>query len=648
MRILFFFLLCLYFETSLAHAEHTKPPLEAYGALPQISDAEISPDGTRVAAIVNADEGTRMAVFNVSGGISTLIGVDELKARGVAFYDNKHVVLQVSETTSTFGFRGEYEFGGAFAVNVEDNSVTQLLANVRGAYPAQSGLGRIVGRGEKPGEVLMPVFMGGRGSDPSRDLLRAKLGSTRATGHTNGTNDTIDWFVSSTGKALARERYNNRRNKYTVQWREGSGWKTIYEEVDEILPMSILGVAPDESGLVLIQTTRGDAGFDALMKLDTDGEISGPLIPLNDREIERIYSDSNRKVLGVRYAGVEPDYAFIDELLQDSFEKVSALLPEATIYLDSWSDDRNTILYNSFDSAMGDVWLIHNREENTLAKVASSRPNIPFDALGLMMSVNYKARDGMTIQAILTMPPHYVSGETEPLPTIVMPHGGPSSYDRFDFDWMAQYFANRGYVVLQPNFRGSEGFGREFEDAGRGEWGGKMQDDVTDGVNALIAAKMSDPDRICIAGASYGGYSALAGATFTPDLYKCVIAIAPVSDLNQMLRSERRDHGRNHWVVSYWEDVMAEGDARRTKLQSISPANYAENVTAPVLLLHGNDDTVVPYAQSTKMKRALERAGKPVKLVKLKGEDHWLSVAETRMQTLTEMDAFISEHLPLE
>lgn len=648
MRIIYFCILLCAFGLQSAEAEYPKPPIEAYGALPQISDAELSPDGTSVAAIVNAPQGTRMAVFDVMGGISTVIGINDLKARGVEFYDNEHVVLTVSETTTTFGFRGEYEYGGAFSVNLQDSSITHLLSRARDLYPAQSGLGRIIGRGEKPGDILMPAYIGGRGSNPALSLFKAELGKPRGYSHTRGTNDTIDWFVGSKGNVLARERYDNRRNKYMVQWRDGNNWKVLYEEFSELLPMSIYGVAPDEDGLVLIQNAGDEAGFHALVKLGADGEFSGPLLPLNDREIESIYSDSNRKVLGVRYAGIEPDYAFFDEKLEDSYEKISGLLYDATIYLDSWSDDRDTLLYNVFDAALGDVWLIHNRVENTLSKVASSRPDIPYDALGAMLSINYAARDGMTIQAILTMPPDYVSGETPPLPAIIMPHGGPATYDRFDFDWMAQYFANRGYAIVQPNFRGSEGFGREFEDAGRGEWGGKMQDDVTDGVNALISAKMIDPERVCIAGASYGGYSTLAGAAFTPYLYKCAIAIAPVSDLNQMLRTERRDHGRNHWVISYWEDVMAEGDARREKLNSISPANHAENVTAPVLLMHGNDDTVVPYAQSTKMKRALERAGKSVRLVKLKGEDHWLSVAETRMQTLKEMDAFISEHLPLE
>jgi len=265
-----------------------------------------------------------------------------------------------------------------------------------------------------------------------------------------------------------------------------------------------------------------------------------------------------------------------------------------------------------------------------------------------MMNVTYKARDGLEINAVLTAPPDYDSETSGKLPAIVMPHGGPASYDRFDFNWRAQYFANRGYLIIQPNFRGSTGFGEEFEDAGRGEWGGKMQDDITDGVNALADAGIIDRDRVCIAGASYGGYAALAGAAFTPDLYKCVVAIAPVSDLNLMLSDRRRRSGSDHWVISYWEDVMAEGDARKEKLNAISPVHFAERIKAPVLLLHGNDDTVVPYNQSTVMERALRQAGKQVDLVKLEGEDHWLSVADTRLQTLREMDRFIAEHLPIE
>lgn len=614
--------------------------------MPRVSDAEISPDGTKVATIVNMEDDTRIVVFSLVGDEPIQFGVEKIKARSVAFYDNDHVIFRASQTTKTYGFRGEYEFTGAFVMDLETLELDQLLGGTRNLFPAQSGLGKIIGRGENAGEVLMPAYTGGRGSDPSFDLLRVKLESPRGRRFVRGSNDTIDWFVGDKGNVLARERYDNGRNLYRVEAYQNKKWKTIHKIEDSILPMSIWGVMPDESGLVFVRVQND--GYDALMKLGLDGEVTGPILPPKDREIESIYTDNNRKILGIRYAGVEPDYAFLDDRLRKSYESVSESLPEATIFLDSWTDDHDKVLYHVFEASIGDVWLSHTVSTNKLAIVANRRPDIPSAALGPIYNIEYKARDELTIGAILTAPPDYVPGDSPPQPTIVLPHGGPASYDMFSFDWMAQFFANRGYVVFQPNFRGSTGFGDAFEYAGRGEWGAKMQDDITDGLNALVTAGYADPDRVCIVGASYGGYAALAGAVFTPELYQCVIAIAPVSDLNRMLTDEKRDHGRDHWVVSYWEDIMAEGDARHKKLRAISPVHFADQVQAPVLLLHGDDDTVVPYKQSTRMRSALRDADKQVELVKLKGEDHWLSVADTRIQTLKEMDRFIAEHLPVE
>ncbi|MEL6857897.1 MAG: S9 family peptidase [Pseudomonadota bacterium] len=645
MRAIVFGILSAIVLSFSAAAEYPKPPLEAYGALPQVQSAEISPDGTKVAVIANLPTGTRLIVFETDGSITHQFGVEESKARGIRFYDNEHVIMRASETTRTFGFRGEYEYSGAFSINLETLDVVQLLSRTKGMFPAQSGLGWIAGRGAKPGEVLMPAWMGRRGSDPNFDLLTARLGTARGSRYVRGTPDTRDWFIGDGGNVLARERYNNRSNLFSIQWRDGNGWETIFEQKTEIPQMWVMGVMPDESGLVFIGD--GDRSYGAPMKLGAGGEISGPIIPPHEREIDTVYLDSNRKFLGVRYAGLTPEYYFLDEKLQASFDSVLARLPDATVYLDSWSDDRSAILYRAFSPQVGDVWLVHKTESDDLKLLARRRPGIPVEADGVMLSVEYKARDDLKIQAILTFPPDYNASESKAYPTIVLPHGGPASYDRFDYDWMAQYFANRGYLVVQPNFRGSTGFGQKFEDAGRGEWGGKMQDDITDAIAALAKANMVDPNQVCIVGASYGGYAALAGAVFTPELYKCVIAIAPVSDLNLMIATTKKERGSNHWAVSYWEDVMAEGDARRKKLKAISPVHFAENAAAPILLLHGDDDTVVPFNQSKIMERALIRAGKPVELIRLKGEDHGLSIASTRLQTLQAMDAFIAEHLPI-
>lgn len=641
-----FWLICILPGTALA--EYPTPPIEAYGALPSMSDAEISPDGRRIAAISHNAQGSFVLVIDIASGEVTNGGaLGEIKARDVEFYDDEHVILRVSKTVKTYGFRGEYEYDAAFSMNLSNNKIKQLMHRTRGLFPAQSGIGRFVGRSDRPGEVLMPAYVGTAYGTPTLDLFRAKLGSNVGKKHTKGNTHTRDWFVDDRGAVLARILYNNKSNEFQIQRRDGKKWIEIYSEETNI-PYSIHGVTLDESGLVFSQVEADDAGNTALMKIGFDGSFHGPIVPLRDREIERVITDVNRKVIGVQYAGVVPDYAFLDTELQSSFATTTDALPNATVYIDSWSDDKSVVLYRVFDPSLGDVWLTHHRSTESFSVVSRRRPDVPVEALAVMMDINYPARDGLQIQAILSAPPNYKAGESPPMPTIVLPHGGPSDYDRFDFDWMAQFFANRGYLVLQPNYRGSAGFGQSFEDAGRGEWGGKMQHDITDGINALINAEMIDEDRICIVGSSYGGYAALAGAVFTPDLYKCVIAIAPVADLNRMLRDEKRERGRHHWVVSYWENIMADGDARRNKLKSISPAQFAGHVSAPVLLLHGDDDTVVPIDQSKLMERALRRTGKQVQLITLRGEDHWLSGADTRMQTLREMDRFIAEHLPLE
>lgn len=602
-----------------------------------------------IATIANGENGSRLIIFSPTGELIKQVGISNMKARGVSFFDDEHAILNVSDTTRTPGFRGEYEFSGSFAVSLENDKVTALLRNTKGLFPAQSGLGRIIGRGSTPDEVLMPAYMGRAGGDPSKHLLKVNLKHGRGIITKKGTAHTIDWFSDDNGNALAREDYNNAKNRYTVEHLDNGKWNTLYEDRDAAIPpISIYGVMPDSSGLVFIALADDDDGFDELLKLGFDGKISGPLLAQDGKEIDIIYTDGNRRVIGVRYSGAEPSYDFLDEKIESAHKFVVERLPYATLYLDSWSGDRSKLLYHMFEATIGDVWLLVDVDTDRMGVLAQNRSGIPVDEIAAVAAITYPARDGLSIPAILTIPPGIALDDDPNLPLIVLPHGGPSSYDRMDFDWMAQYFANRGYLVVQPNFRGSTGYGRAFRDAGRGEWGGKMQDDLTDAVGALAQSGMADKSRVCIVGASYGGYAALAGATFTPDLYKCVIAIAPVSDLNKMLRDEKRQNGSDHWVIDYWEGLMADGDARKAKLKSISPVNFVENVTAPILLLHGDDDTVVPYNQSTVMERALKRAGKQVELVKLKGEDHWLSVADTRMQTLREMDRFIAEHLPVE
>jgi dipeptidyl aminopeptidase/acylaminoacyl peptidase len=288
--------------------------------------------------------------------------------------------------------------------------------------------------------------------------------------------------------------------------------------------------------------------------------------------------------------------------------------------------------------------VLFDRTTRKASVVSQARPKITENDVGEVMTINYKARDGLVIPALVTWPVNVAEENRKKLPMIVMPHGGPEAADTVGFDWLAQYLANEGYVVLQPNFRGSAEFGGSFTAAGYGEWGRKMQDDITDGANALIKMGWGDPNRTCIVGWSYGGYAALAGGALTPDLYKCVVAVAGVSHLRDMLFEEKRQHGEDGWVYSYWLNFIGNPETDKEAIDAVSPALLADKFKAPVLLVHGDTDRIVPIHQSDVMNAALKKAGKDVKYLRISGDDHSLVDNASRRQFLTELTAFLKAH----
>jgi dipeptidyl aminopeptidase/acylaminoacyl peptidase len=261
----------------------------------------------------------------------------------------------------------------------------------------------------------------------------------------------------------------------------------------------------------------------------------------------------------------------------------------------------------------------------------------------LVRRVSYQAADGLTIPGFLTLPRGAVEKN---LPLIVMPHGGPAVADTLDFDWWAQALAAQGYAVLQPNYRGSQ-LSERFVAAGFGEWGRKMQTDLSDGVRYLAHEGIIDPKRVCIVGGSYGGYAALAGATLDGSVYRCAVSVAGISDLRRFLKWTDSNAGHDDNLSQrYWDRFMGVSSPNDPSLNAISPIEHVNSVSGPVLLIHGRDDTVVPYEQSDLMADALRHAGKSVELVTLKHEDHWLSRSATRQQMLDASVAFLQKNNP--
>jgi dipeptidyl aminopeptidase/acylaminoacyl peptidase len=623
-----------------------KPPVAVFGNQPEIRLMRLSPDGEKAAFIKSQGEENVLVVMDiVKNKMLAALDTSQVKVRDVSWAGPGFVILLASETTMTRGFKGVYEFSAAFAVDLETKSIRQLLSNTPNLYLAQSGLGRILAVAKDGKHVYMPALVG-QGEDPTRNLMRVNLRTGRGKSAVSGTSGTIDWITDPEGNALAREDYWNETNSYQLKTHMGGTWKSLLRHESELIPYSLVGIKSDKSALIFIDEAD-DGSADGLYELSRETrKFSDPLMVRKSREIDHVLIDANRVVHGVAYSGMFRDYAFFDAAIQKDFDEIKAQLAGTAFSLESWSDGFSKLLFLLEAGSGGSgKYLLHDRSTKKAAIIGFARSAIKDEMVGSVQTIEYSSRDGLKIPAIITWPPGIDGGSAKKLPLVVMPHGGPETYDRVEFDWMAQFFANEGYAILQPNFRGSTGFGIEFRDAGRGQWGLKMQDDVTDGVKAMIKTGWADADRVCIVGWSYGGYSALAGGAFTPELYRCVIAGSAVADLPKMLNDERRDFGDKHWGYAYWQRVIGDSKTEREKLKDVSPSNFAARFKAPVLLIHGKDDTVVKISQSRLMEDRLRDAGKSVKLVVLKGEDHWLSSSETRLEALEAMGAFLAKYL---
>jgi acetyl esterase/lipase len=332
-------------------------------------------------------------------------------------------------------------------------------------------------------------------------------------------------------------------------------------------------------------------------------------------------------------------YDCFDPLMAKLVEAVPQKLPVGCrwSFVDFADDPRKMIVYTESATDSGSYYFI-DFSTGDVKFMAENYPDLPVEWLTEKKPIDYLAADGLKIHAYLTLPP---KREAKNLPLIVLPHGGPEARDYIDFDWQAQALASRGYAVLQPNFRGSSDYGAAFTNAGHGQWGRKMQTDLSDGVRELVKQGVVDPKRVAIVGASYGGYAALAGATLDAGVYRCAVSIAGVADLEYFTRFEKRKYGHMSSAAAYWKDYLGDGS-----YADISPLRQAAHAYCPILLIHGKDDTVVPFYQSEEMEKALKAAGKTVEFVPFEGQDHWELNEASRISMMKDIVAFLDKYNP--
>jgi dipeptidyl aminopeptidase/acylaminoacyl peptidase len=455
-----------------------------------------------------------------------------------------------------------------------------------------------------------------------------------------GSEFTDEWAVDSTGKIAARSELDETRDRFSILVRDGREWRRIYES-------RVCGklwstyIAQDRSSVIALGKTCEDARV-RLWSLPLDGSAMKALVedPVLD-VVDVIVDSTNQTILGARLAGNDRPERWLDDVEGQRHAALRRSFGAEWISVTGRTTNNQRIVVRVEGPAHPPVVHLVDYDSKRADIINEMYPGLSGASLGTVSEFKYESRDDYALVARLTVPPGH---DGKNLPLVVLPHDGPEDRDADVFDWEAQFLASRGYAVIQPQYRGSTGLGQAHADAGRRQWGLRMQDDVTDAGRAAISRGIADPKRVCVVGHGYGGYVALAGATFTSKMYACAASISGISDLPFMLgHIKRLSWSDDSPYVTYWREHI--GNVSDGHVAVYSPSRSAANVRIPILLLHGEDDTTVPIVQSEVMARALKVAGKSHEFIELPDEDHWMSQGVTRIRMLTELEKFLAKNL---
>ena len=624
---------------SFGGAARAAPPVEDYGRLPAITDVSLSPSGDRLALVANAADGRRLFVKSVASGEFLLsLPLTGVRFAGVQWGGEDHLILYTSITLdSAPGFGGQYlsQANRASVVNLVTHKGFDLFGkdgDVVNAIFGRVETVKVDGTWFAYAMGLPGVAESGGIGDPI--LYRVNLDTGQRTVFARGKDSTSGWFVGPTGTIVARMEGNN-----LGDWRvlEGQDGLTITSGHSKYSGAEIVGIGRTPN-TILIREPVTETAF-------TDKIEEWPLVPGGKPVVQTLPNDplwlefdrTRMTLIGQRLEGNSPVFTFFDPANAARFNGAKNAFSGVNVRLVSASEGfGRMVVYTDGGDNSGTYWLV-DITTGKASVLGEEYPTVTSVEVGPTHMIEYKTADGLTIHAVLTLPP---GREAKNLPLIVMPHGGPIGRDRLGFDWWAQAFASRGYAVLQPNFRGSDGYGEDFIAAGFGQWGHKMQTDLSDGIAYLGAQGIADPKRACIVGINYGGYAALAGVTMQHGVYRCAVAYAPVTDLAQLTNYEDVRYGESVDLADWDRYIGANSKS------AISPAAHAGEADAPVLIFQGRNDEIVPMSQSIEMDARLRGAGKPSTLVLFDNETHHMVEETTRIAVAKQSVDFVEKYNP--
>lgn len=620
-------------------ASTTTPPLldrELFFGNPEIAGAEISPSGEYIAFLKPYKETRNVWVKKVSEPFSAarLVTADTKRPIPAFFWtrDSKYILFVQDNA-------GDENYN-VYAVNPADAPPSGADApearNLTDAKGARAFIYSV------PRTSPDTIYVGLNDRDAAwHDVYKVTISTGERSLVRKNTDKIAGWVFDEQGTL-----------KFAVRTLDDGGTEVLSVKADALTPVYSCSVFEScgpvrvhrDGQRLYMETNKGDPDLVRLVLFDpaTKQEDLVESDPMNRVDFGRaIFSDRTDELLATTYEDDHTRIYFRDKALEADYKLLQAKLPGKDVDLASSSEDeRLWIVSANSDTEPGETYLFDrgNKEATLQYRI---REKLPREALASMKPIRYPSSDGLDIPAFITVP----KGSTgRNLPVIVLPHGGPWARDEWGYSGIPQFLANRGYAVLQPNFRGSTGYGKKFLNAGNLQWGEKMQDDLTWGVKYLVAQGIADPKRVGIMGGSYGGYATLAGVTFTPELYAAAVAIVAPSNLITLLET----------IPPYWEAAKTIFHARlgdpttpegRKQLERQSPLNSAAKITTPLLVVQGANDPRVKRAESDQIVIALRDRGFPVEYLVAPDEGHGFQRPVNNLALFAASETFFARHL---
>jgi dipeptidyl aminopeptidase/acylaminoacyl peptidase len=642
-----------------AQAQAALPPISSFFANSAFGGASLSPDANFL-AVRSGAPGKRdfLAVIKLAdNSVKVVASYDDADVGDFRWISNERLVFSTREKGVGVGNRRYAP--GLYAVDRDGERFVELVDRVGGNRTTGTRVGRKIlpwhtylldGAGPRDSEYVYVASTNfdTAGEVRSVDLLRLNT----LTGFTQSVprpGNVKGWMLDHKGEPRLASSYD--KNTVTLHYRDpaSGAWRvlTSYPAFGGgAQALQPLGFAANGNLYVLARSGGRDTTALHIVDVASGKLDPEPLVVTTGFDFDGSLVSNRDKVLGIRFTTDAASNEWFDPAMKAIQAEVDKLLP-ATINLITVpaKGDSPWILVSSYSDTIPGSWSLYNIQARTLNKLADVRPGINPAQMGRQQFVRYKARDGLEIPALLTMPP---GAAKQNLPMVVLVHGGP--YVRgASWGWnpLSQFLASRGYAVLEPEFRGSAGFGAKHFKAGFKQWGLAMQDDLADGMHWAVGKGIADGKRVCIAGASYGGYATLMGLVKDPGLYQCGINWIGVTDIKLLYNggwtftNDTSDEYKTYGMP----DMVGDPVKDAAQLKATSPLEQAARITRPVLLAYGGADQRVPINHGTQFRDALRKTNKNVEWVEYPEEGHGFSLEKNNLDFWGRVERFLDRHI---